>query len=106
MGFAYVLLVMFISAILGRKKPIIGSVIGCIATLAIYFYTNDFQIKSFAIAILMGFSVSFGSAFLFSIVASGFRGGNHNTGPSYWGLFRNNSGNIVLTDEEIKGRKK
>lgn len=105
MSFAYVLLVVFISAIFGRKKPILGSVIGCIATLAIYFYTNNFQIKSFVIAVLIGFSVSFGAAFLFSIIASGFRGGNHNTGPSFWGI-RNNPGNIVLTDEEIKKRKK
>ncbi len=103
----YFLLVIFLSAIFGRRKPILGSLIGCVLTLVFYFYSQDFQIIIFLVAILIGFSASFGSAFVFSIIASGLRGGNHNTGRSFYGGFgRGREGGIILSDETREKNRK
>jgi len=108
MHFGFILLIIIVSGFFGRKKPLLGSIFGCIIALAQYFYFSEFQIKSFAIAVLIGFGFSFGTAYFISYLSSGFKGGKHNTGPSFIGGDRagGSPGRIIRSDEEIESHKK
>ena len=111
MHIGFIILVIMVSGFFGQKRPLLGSFFGCIITLAQYFYFSEFQIKSFAIAVLIGFGISFGTAYFISYFSSGFKGGEHNTGPSYMGGFGGGRGaappgGIIRSDEEIESHKK
>lgn len=108
MHIGFILLIIIVSGFFGKKKPLLGSFLGCIIALAQYFYFNDFQIKSFVIVVLIGFGFSFGIAYLISYLSSGLRGGKHNTGPSIIGGGRagGSPGRIIQSDEEIESHKK
>ncbi|MBT4266611.1 MAG: hypothetical protein HOD85_20625 [Deltaproteobacteria bacterium] len=106
MNLGFVLLIGVGAVVLGRKKPLIGIVTGCVLTLILYFVSQDFQLKSFIIHSLIGLAISCVSSFLGNIIISGHKGGNHNTGPGFIGSGRHGGGgNIVHTDEEIKNQK-
>lgn len=116
MNFGFVVILIVVSAFLGKNRPLIGAVAGCVLTLLLFFLFEEFAVRSFVIALAVGFSISIGSAFLFHFMAAGHKGGSHNTGPSVWGLGSNRiggsgfSGNqpnmIIPTDEEQKHQKK
>jgi len=90
------------------KKPLIGSIIGCLITVSQYFYFQNFQINTFVFCILIGFTASFGTAYFISFVLPGLKGGKHNTGPSYMGSGRGGAppGGIIQSDEEIERNKR
>jgi hypothetical protein len=111
MNFGFIVLIIVISGFFGSKKPLLGSIIGCIITIAQYFYFQEFLFKSFAISVLIGFSISFVTAYFASFFSSGFKGGNHNTGPSYMGGFGGGRGGappggIIQSDEELESHKR
>lgn len=108
MHIGFVLLIIIVSGFFGNKKPLLGSIFGSIIALAQYFYFSEFQIKSFVIAVLIGFGFSFGTAYFISYFSSGFKGGKHNAGPSIIGGGRagGSPGRIIRSDEEIESHKK
>ncbi len=111
MNFGFIILIVLASGIIGSRKPLIGALVGCAITFVQYFYFQEFNLKSFAIAGSIGVSVSFGFAYFFSYVSSGFKGGKHNTGPSYMGGFGGGRGGappggINRSDEEIESHKR
>ena len=103
-----ILIVFFVSGIVGLKKPLIGTIAGCILTIVLFFLFYNFTVFQFLLTCLIGFATSFAGSRAFSWFFSGFRGGKHNTGPSYigggdrtaWG------GGIILTAEERENLKK
>ncbi len=111
MNFGFIILIVLASGIIGSRKPLIGALVGCAITFVQYFYFQEFNLKSFAVAGSIGVSVSFGTAYFVSFFSSGFKGGKHNTGPSYSGGFGGGRGGappggIIRSDEEIESHKK
>ena len=104
------MMIILVALLFGHEKPLRGAILGCGLTPTLYFLFQSFQIKSFAISTLVGFSLSFGSAYFISMITSGFKGGNHNTGPSYMGGGSGPDsgfeGGIVQSDQERKKQKK
>ncbi len=107
MNIVFIILIIVASGVIGSRKPLIGALVGCAITFVQYFYFQEFNLKSFAIAGFIGVSVSFGTAYSFSYLASGFKGGKHNTGPSVKGGGHRGgfTGFIISSDEEHKNRK-
>ena len=105
MNIGFVLLVVIVAGIFGRKRPILGALIGVVITFAIVLYLQDYNIKSIIVSSLKGIPASFVGAYFVYFLRSGLKGGNHNTGPSIMSGGRYGGGNIVHTDEEIKNQK-
>ncbi len=99
-----ILIVFVISGLIALKKPIIGAICGSILTVVLFFILNNFEIGRFLITLILGIGASFSGAYMIGWLFSGFRGGKHNTGPSYWGGGdrRGHTGGIILSDEERK----
>ncbi len=104
------IIVFIVSGVIGLKKPIVGAICGCVLTIALLFALHDFELIKFAIVLLFGFLASFAGGYLIPWFFSGFKGGKHNTGPSYigggsgegWG---EHTGGIILSDQERKDIK-
>ena len=103
-----IIIVFIASGIIGLKKPIIGAVSGCLLTIVLFFVLNEFKISIFLTTSLFGFIASFAGGYLIPWFFSGFRGGKHNTGPSFIDGVRTGGhpGGIILSDEEQKNIKK
>lgn len=110
MNFGFALLIMITAGLFGRKKPLIGAALGCVLTLASYFYSNQYEFRSFLINLVIGFFVSFAAAYIMHFFSSGFRGGNHNTGPSYMGdgagFASGSDSGIIESDQEREQKKR
>ncbi len=108
MNFGLVVLIILIAGFLGRKRPFRSSLLGCILTLSFYFVFQKFEIRSFITDALIGFAASFGASYQSYFFSSGFKGGNHNTGPSYMGGGRGSGfeGGIIMSDEERDKQKR
>lgn len=101
----------FISAVFGIKRPKMGLVIGVLVICVFYYLTQTFEIRGLLTSLAIGIPVCALGAFLTSWIFSGFRGGDHNTGPSYRGGFGGGRGGappggIIRSDEEIESHKK
>jgi len=105
------LIVFIVSGIIGLKKPIVGAISGCVLSSILFFILYDFTLIEFLITALFGFIASFAGGYLIPWFFSGFKGGKHNTGPSYigggsgkgWG---EHTGGIILSDEERRNIKR
>jgi nicotinamide riboside transporter PnuC len=98
----------FISVVFGIKRPKVGLVIGVIVVCTFYYLTQTFEIRSLLTSLAIGIPVCALGSFLTSWIFSGFRGGDHNTGPSYKGGFGRGGappGGIIRSDEEIESHK-
>ncbi|MDX2440795.1 MAG: hypothetical protein QNK40_09615 [Desulfobacterales bacterium] len=101
----------FISAVFGIKRPKVGLLIGIIVVCIFYYLTQTFEIRSLLTSLAIGLPVCACGSFLTSWIFSGFRGGNHNTDPSYGVGFGGGKGGappggIIRSDEEIESHKK
>lgn len=105
MNLGFVLLIVIVAGIFGRKRPLLGSLLGVVITLAIVLYSQDYNIKSIIVSALKGISASFVGAYLTYFWRSGLKGGSHNTGPSI-GASRGGGANIIHTDEEEQHHKR
>jgi hypothetical protein len=100
-----------VSGIIGLKKPILGVISGCVLTIILFFILYEFERMKFIIVLVFGCLVSFAGGYFIPWFFSGFKGGKHNTGPSFigggsgkgWG---EHTGGIILSDEERKNIKK
>ncbi len=106
-----ILIVFIVSGIIGLKKPIAGALSGCLLTVVLYLFLNDFEINWFLITCLLGSLAGFAGGYSIPWFFSGFKGGRHNTGPSYIGGgagrgLGEHTGGIILSDEERKNAKK
>jgi len=103
----FVLLV--ISGLLGKKKPIYGGFSGLIIAPLIHYFFHSFRLPLFIALFPIGFLFGWGVGALSNWFFSGFRGGKHNTGPSFSSLTGRpggtQRGGIVFTDEEMKNAK-
>ena len=108
MNFVFVLLVVIVAGIFGRKRPILGALLGVVITLAIVLYLQDYNIKSIIVSALKGISASFVGAYFAYFLRSGLKGGAHNKGPSFFGGGRagGGPGGIILSDDEREKHKK
>ncbi len=102
------IIAVFISAVFGIKRPKVGLVIGVIVVCIFYYLTQTFEIRSLLISLAIGIPVCALGSFLTFWIFSGFRGGDHNTGPSHKGGFGRGvpPGGIIRSDEEIESHKK
>lgn len=76
----------------------------------LYYFTQQFSVKSFLITLSVGFVVCGVGSYLISWIFSGFKGGDHNTGPSFFpgaGGGRGGAppGGIIQSDEELNRNK-
>ena len=95
--------VFVISGFIGIKKPIYGAIAGAIVAPLIYYFFHTFDLIYFIVLFPIGFIIGWISGSLSKWFFSGFRGGKHNTGPSYTGRAGGHQrGGIVFTDEEMK----
>jgi hypothetical protein len=106
-----ILIAFFVSGIIGVKKRSIGVACGCILTICLYFVQNDFNLITFVVTVFLGFVASFAGSYAIPWFFSGFKGGKHNTGPSYIGGGSNrgsggHTGGIIFSDEERKNLKR
>lgn len=102
-----IVVVFVVSGLIWLKKPIVGAVSGSILTILLSFILNDFEATQFFITSIVGVGASFAGAYLMGWFFSGFKGGKHNTGPSFWGGGdRGHTGGIILSDEERKNMLK
>lgn len=107
----YFIISSFIAGILGIKNRKLGLIVG-IATLCVFYYlTQQFSIKSLLITLSIGVVTCGASVFLLNWMFSGFKGGNHNTGPSYLpgaggGRAGAPPGGIIQSDEERERNRK
>ena len=111
MNFGFVVLIIIVAGIFGRKRPLLGALIGVVLTLAIVLYLQDYSIKSIIVSFLKGIPASFAGAYFVYFWGSGLKGGKHNEGPSYMGGFGGGRGGappggIILSDEERERNKK
>ena len=106
-----ILVVVFISAFVGYKKPLRGGVIGAFALPClcyVFLFTNAvFLLLSGVIGLFIGII----AALISSILISGMMGKGHNTGPSFMSGFGGGRGGappggIILSDEERKHKLK
>lgn len=103
-------IVIIVSGLVGKRNIIIGGVLGIITSLVLYFYFNDFNLKSFSIYLVIAVALSFAVSAVSNILLSGLQGGSHNTGPWFLGgrggiESGGAGGGIVPTEEEVKARK-
>ena len=102
-----IITVFVISGMIALKKPIIGAISGSILTILLFFILNNFEIGLFLVTCISGIAASFAGAYMMGWFFSGFKGGKHNTGPSFWGGGdRGHTGGIILSDEERKNMQK
>jgi hypothetical protein len=80
-----ILIVFFTAGVIGLKKKIFGALSGCCLVLVLYFFFEDFKIRTFIATVILGFSASFAGSYSIPCFFSGFKGGKHSTGPSYIG---------------------
>lgn len=104
------ILVVLFSAILGIKKPIVGSITGAIAfPILCYVFLNKIGFQ-LLIYIFLGFFIGLLAGSLSYMIISGWKGKGHNIGPSYMSGFGGGKaarpGGIILSDEERKNTKK
>ncbi len=92
----------------GIKRPKVGVVIGVVVVCIFYYLTQTLEIRSLLISLAIGVPVCALGSFLTYWIFSGFRGGDHNTGPSYIGSGRGGAppGGIIRSDEEIERNKR
>ncbi|MFH2132136.1 MAG: hypothetical protein ABIK68_17295 [bacterium] len=96
-----------IAFILGRKRPLPAALIIIAVVMGLYFGFTIFEWRGFIVAAAKGVGLGFGFAYLVYFLASGGRGGSHNTGPSFGGVSRGGPGaGIMPTDEEEQNRKR
>lgn len=103
-----ILIVMIIAAFIGRRSIFIGCLAGALASIAFFFIFERYTLKAFAMAIIYGTLTSLVASVLAHIIFPGFKGGGHNSGPTFIGGGDRLSGihsGIVPTDEELKARK-
>lgn len=75
-----ILVVIIVSAIVGIKTPILGSIAGAVtAGVMYYLLNNDLQIQNFALHIIVGAIFGYLSPATFRWIFSGFRGGRGKT---------------------------
>jgi hypothetical protein len=106
-----ILIVFLISGIIGIKKRSIGVTCGFILTIFLYFVLNDYNLITFVATVVLGFVASFAGSFAIPWFFSGFKGGKHNTGPSFIGGGSGrgsggHTGGIIFSDEERKNLKR
>ncbi len=100
----YFIIAGFVAALVGVRKPKLALTLGVITLWILYYFTQPFEIESLLITSAIGIPVCSIVAFLTSWIFSGFRGGDHNTGPSFTGSIHgsgSSEGGIVHTDSEI-----
>ncbi|MBT3226975.1 MAG: hypothetical protein HN580_12420 [Deltaproteobacteria bacterium] len=100
-----------IAIIFARKRPLIGSIVGCLTISGKFLYFNSFTWTHFFNEVWLGFIMCFVFSFLAFFVLAGTKGGNHNTGPSFMagaGGGRGGAppGGIIQSDEEIQRNKR
>jgi hypothetical protein len=107
------LVVIIVSAIVGIKTPILGSIAGAVtAGVMYYFLNNQFEIMNFALHIVVGVLFGYLSPVTFRWIFSGFRGGRGKTEPGvtwiggFGGTGRQYSGGIIPTENELLENKK
>lgn len=103
------LIIFLVSGIVGIKQRKIGLGSGLALAIITYFLFEKFKLSTFLISILLGLISSLLGVFLIPWFFSGFKGGRHNTGPSYMGGSSckrgGPGGGIVLSDSERKNLK-
>jgi len=107
----YAIIALVTAVLIGWKRPLIASFLGCALNVGYYVATNRFEINHFISQIWLGCLLCFVLSFIFYFICLGLRGGKHNTGPSYTagaGGGRGGAppGGIVLSDEEIQRNKR
>jgi hypothetical protein len=101
-----IIAVFVISGIIGIKKKVYGAAAGAIIAPLIDYVFHSFDLFFFIALFPIGFLIGWISGSLSKWFFSGFRGGKHNTGPSYTGRAGGHQrGGIVFTDEEMKNAK-
>lgn len=102
-----ILIVVIIAAIAGRRSVYIGSLCGVIVTVLFFFIFKTFDLKTFAIELLVGTVASIIVSAMAHVLFPGLKGGGHNSGPSFIGGGNNGGihGGIVHTNEERKARR-
>jgi len=101
--------IIVLSGIVGLKKPIYGGIAGLIIAPLIHYIFQPFSLYVFFALFPIGFFAGLLIGKISNWFFSGFRGGNHNVGPSYISMTGraggNQRGGIVYTDEEMKNAK-
>jgi hypothetical protein len=104
-----ILIAFIVSGLIALKNRTYWIIAGCIVTKIHFFLFNSFENFSFLISFLFGLVASVLGTFIIPWFFSGFKGGNHSTGPSYIGggsgRGHGPGGGIVLYDEERDKRK-
>jgi len=100
-----------IAMIFARKRPLIGSIVGCLAICGKHLYFNSFTWINFISEVWLGCVLCFIFSYMGFFVLSGTKGGKHNTGPSFMpgaGGGRGGAppGGIIQSDEEIQRNKR
>jgi hypothetical protein len=102
--------VLVVSGVAGMKKPMHGAFSGMIVAPIIYYYFHDFTVVFFIILFPAGFLAGWFFGFVANWFFSGFRGGKHNTGPTFRAMpgrpGGEQRGGIMYTDEEEKNARK
>ena len=99
-----------LSSFFGIKRPLFSSIAGLVILPLFYYWFGPGDLLTLLILMPVGLILGFLSGFVLSVLFSGLRGKNHNTGPSYMGGFGGGRGGappggIILSDEERKRLK-
>ncbi len=99
------LVVCLVSGFIGLKKPIAGAVVGGIGAMFYVSFLSNAGVAYRLVFGLLGLVASGIGGYGIPWFFSGFKGGAHNTGPSYIGGAGRGSrehkgGGIILSDEE------
>ncbi len=107
-----ILIVIIVSVIVGIKTPTIGSIVGSItAGLIYYFFNTPFDLKTFALHIIIGAIFGYLSPATFRWIFSGFRGVRGQTVPgvTWIGGFGDAGGRypggIIPTEDQVLENK-
>ena len=100
----FIIFLLLVSAVLGRKKPLIGGIAGALVLPILHFLFKEADAILLIILFFVGFFLGLLAGYIGSFIRSVFKGKGHNIGPSYMSGFGGGRsarpGGIVMSDEE------
>ena len=101
--FNMVLIVSFLGAIIGIKKPSMGGIPGLVMIPFLFYFSTSSSIFPTIFIILFLFVLGLAYGCISFIIFSGLKGGGDTVGSSYiMGFGAHHPGGIILSDEECK----